>query len=185
MTSKNTTISDAERELFRHETKGVNRLHHDKVTHVSKPPRVNFNHADEMSPTVSTRHFQDPAFPEDISSSEFLSYQRPGIQLTTLRKLRRATLPIFAELDLHGHTIEQAREAMEILFSQARPNRQPCVRIVHGRGLSSVNGEAVLKKRVDYWLRQQSDVLAFFSAPPSHGGTGAVYVLLKNKRAGS
>ena len=54
-----------------------------------------------------------------------------------------------------------------------------CVRIVHGKGLSSEGKLPVLKVKVNSWLRQKDDVLAFCSARPQDGGTGAVYVLLK------
>ena len=37
----------------------------------------------------------------------------------------------------------------------------------------------MLKIKVNSWLRQKDQVLAFCSARPQDGGTGAVYVLLK------
>jgi len=37
----------------------------------------------------------------------------------------------------------------------------------------------VLKIKVNSWLRQKAQVLAFCSARPQDGDTGAVYVLLK------
>jgi DNA-nicking Smr family endonuclease len=37
----------------------------------------------------------------------------------------------------------------------------------------------VLKQKVNDWLRQKNEVLAFCSARPNDGGSGAVYVLLK------
>ena len=57
-----------------------------------------------------------------------------------------------------------------------------CVRIVHGKGLGSVNNEPVLKKLVFKWLVQRADVMAFCQAKPVDGGGGAVVVLLKGRR---
>ena len=34
---------------------------------------------------------------------------------------------------------------------------------------------------IDSWLRRNGEVLAYCSARPNDGGTGAVYVLLKRK----
>jgi len=54
-----------------------------------------------------------------------------------------------------------------------------CVRIVHGKGLSSPNREPVLKKKLSGWLAQRDEVLAYCQAPPTEGGGGAVLVLLR------
>jgi DNA-nicking Smr family endonuclease len=53
------------------------------------------------------------------------------------------------------------------------------VRIIHGKGNGSVQRRPVLKGKVNHWLQQRDEVLAFCSARPVDGGTGAVYVLLK------
>ena len=57
-----------------------------------------------------------------------------------------------------------------------------CVHIIHGKGHGSSNQGPVLKNKVNAWLRQREEVLAFCSAQPKDGGTGAVYVLLRRKQ---
>ena len=52
------------------------------------------------------------------------------------------------------------------------------VMIVHGKGERS-NPPALMKSYVTTWLEQISDVLCFHSAQRQHGGTGALYVMLK------
>jgi len=181
MTSNKTIISDAELALFRDAVKGTRRLKNDRVLIDQAKPVVRRTQSDtdDWQPSGSAGPMlSDPAFPEDLEPQEHLSYEVSGIQRTTLRKLKRGQLPIYAELDLHGKTIEQARQLMQQLLDLPRPSGQ-CVRIVHGRGLSSPDGRPILKTRVAYWLQQHPDVLAFCSAQPLHGGTGAVYVLLK------
>ena len=42
---------------------------------------------------------------------------------------------------------------------------------------------SILKGCVDHWLRELDVVRAFHSAQPRHGGTGAVYVLLRKSEA--
>ncbi len=80
----------------------------------------------------------------------------------------------FEAVDLHGCTIEQARDAVLQIIQMAKDENQNVIKIVHGKG-----PEAVLKTYVNGWLRQHRDVLAFVSAPENQGGTGAVLVLLK------
>jgi DNA-nicking Smr family endonuclease len=58
-----------------------------------------------------------------------------------------------------------------------------CVLVVHGRGLNSENKICVLKENLPVWLSTGSlkrVVLAFCTARPYDGGTGAVYVMLRN-----
>jgi DNA-nicking Smr family endonuclease len=45
--------------------------------------------------------------------------------------------------------------------------------------LSSKDQHPVLKGKVNSWLQQWDDVLAFCSARQCDGGTGATYVLLR------
>ena len=115
----------------------------------------------------------------DIETGEELLFVRTGIQQRVLRKFRRGQYTIEAELDLHGRTALEARELVSHFLHNARTNNKRCVRIIHGKGLSSLAKLPVLKVKVNGWLRQMDAVLAFCSARPSDGGTGAVYVLLK------
>jgi len=108
-----------------------------------------------------------------------LQFSRPGIQHKVLRKLRRGPSGNSAELDLHGMTVPIARQALLNFIRDCRLQRLRCVKIIHGKGLSSPHRQPVLKTRTNSWLRQCGDVLAFCPARPEDGGAGAVYVLLK------
>ena len=113
-------------------------------------------------------------------NGEALFYARPGLPHAALRKLKRGGWVIRAQLDLHGMRSEEARLALiEFLQRCARQDHR-CVRIVHGKGLSSPNREPVLKYKLRHWLTQRADVLAFCQARPADGGAGAVIVLLKS-----
>ena len=76
-------------------------------------------------------------------------------------------------------TILIARQSLSEFLRRRRLSGARCVRIIHGKGRGSAQGLPVLKNKVNYWLQQRDDVLAFCSARPVDGGTGAVYVLLK------
>ena len=96
-----------------------------------------------------------------------------------MERLRRGRLAIEADLDLHGRFVADALTALSRFLDESRRLRRRCVRIVHGKGFGSTGGRAVMKANVDRWLRTRSEVLAFCSAIPPDGGTGALYVLLR------
>lgn len=106
-----------------------------------------------------------------------------GVPQTVLRRLRNGQIPIEAELDLHGATVEQAHERLRIFLQSSRTDRQRAVRVIHGKGRGSPNQQSILRTRVNEWLHQTDGVLAFCPAGPTDGGSGAVRVLLKRRPA--
>ena len=117
---------------------------------------------------------------QGVAPEAALSFKRNGVQERQLDKLKAGLLPWKHAVDLHGCTLEQAREAILQLLAEAKAEGIAVVKIVHGKG--QINGQAMLKTAVNGWLRQMPDVLAFVSADPRHGGTGAVMVLLRRPR---
>ena len=114
-----------------------------------------------------------------LDTDAALSFARNGIGSDTLRKLRRGHWVIQSQLDLHGLRTDEAREALAEYLRVAMRRGQRCVRIIHGKGLGSINKEPVLKNKVRNWLVQKEEVLAFCQAKASDGGSGALVVLLK------
>jgi len=117
--------------------------------------------------------------PHDSAADEELGFLRPGVAPQTLRRLRRGHWPIADEADLHGMNRDAARSYLVTFLNHCHDQNAKCVRIIHGKGLSSKNNEPVLKQLVRNWLMQRPDVLAFVPAPAAEGGSGAVIVLLK------
>jgi DNA-nicking Smr family endonuclease len=115
----------------------------------------------------------------DIETGEELQYFRPHLSRKVMRQLRRGSFAIQDEIDLHRMTREQARTALRSFIHECGARGMTCVRVIHGKGLSSGPQGPVLKAAVNSWLRRWDEVTAFCSARPWHGGTGAVYVLLK------
>ena len=105
--------------------------------------------------------------------------QYAGIDKNTAARFRKGKYPIDATLDLHGMTAPIARQHVAHFLNDARHAGIRCVRIIHGKGRGSSNKGPVLKVKLNTWLRQRHDVLAYCSARPQDGGTGAAYVLLK------
>jgi len=112
-----------------------------------------------------------------LNSADELAYRRPEIPDKWFKQLKRGQISIQDELDLHHCRAADAEVFLKQFLNQAREEAHYCVRIIHGKGLRSQNAP-VLKALVDRVLRHRGDVLAFSSAPPTQGGTGAVLVLL-------
>ncbi len=113
-----------------------------------------------------------------LDTDDALSYRRPGIGTDVTRKLRIGNWSIQGQVDLHGLRREEARDALVDFIKDAARMGWRCVRVVHGKGLGSLGKTPVLKGKVQSWLIQKQEVLAFVQARPAHGGAGALVVLL-------
>jgi DNA-nicking Smr family endonuclease len=114
-----------------------------------------------------------------LDTDEALSFARTGVGPDIVRRLRRGHWVIQSQLDLHGMRRHEAREALGEFLRNAVKRGQRCVRIIHGKGLGSINREPVLKSKVRSWLVQKDEVIAFCQARAVDGGAGALVVLLK------
>lgn len=113
-------------------------------------------------------------------AGDVLHFSRSGVQPKWLLRLRRGQFLAAAELDLHGCTVAQSRQKLGDFLAEAGAKELRCVRVIHGKGHRSTQ-HPVLKNKLNLWLRQIPEVLAFCSAPPAGGGAGAVLVLLKRR----
>jgi DNA-nicking Smr family endonuclease len=114
-----------------------------------------------------------------LDTDASLSWHAAGVGPDVPRRLRKGAWSIQAEIDLHGHRVDEAREALSAFLKQAIKRNQRCVRVVHGKGLGSKGRTPVLKGKVMGWLRQREEVIAFCAAPAAEGGSGALLVLLR------
>ncbi len=110
-----------------------------------------------------------------------LEFKRPGVQNGVFRKLKQGRYDIEARLDLHRMTVKRARRELYAFIEESHTLGLRSVLLVHGKGESSADRErsSVLKGCANHWLRELPVVQAFASAQPRHGGTGAVYLLLR------
>lgn len=116
----------------------------------------------------------NPVEPDDI-----IGWTRGGMQHGVYKNLRLGKYSIDARLDLHGHTIEQAKFALLQFLRDCMENDIRSALVLHGKGLNSKPFRGVLKSYLAAWLPNCPEVLAYHSALRQHGGTGAVYVLLR------
>lgn len=152
------------------------------------PPRVP-SAAPKPSPEPLQRQRDERAVLREALSDDFdvetlldtdgeLSFHRPQVGADVPRKLRRGAWVSQAEIDLHGLTRDQARDALSHFLAEAVRRGLRCVRVVHGKGSGSPGRVPVLKHKVRAWLVQHERVMAFVQAPRALGGHGAVIVLL-------
>jgi len=141
-------------------------------------PRARMFEADEAAvPGELLELAFDPAVME---IGEELSYLREGYPPRLLRQLKRGQFSVQDELDLHHMNAAAAQASIADFLADAHRHGLRCLRIVHGKGLRSKAAGPVLKVLTDRLLRRRDDIVAFASARPAQGGTGAVIVLLKN-----
>ncbi len=114
-----------------------------------------------------------------LLTDDGLSFHRRGVGPDVVARLRRGHWAIQRELDMHGLRREQARDELASFLREAQRRGWRCLRVVHGKGLGSPGREPVLKGKVQRWLGQHADVLAFTQASGPQGGAGALIVLLR------
>ena len=126
-----------------------------------------------MSPSFTVRE-----------SGERIDGLAEGIDRAHLDRLKRGRIPVEREVDLHGLERRRAGLELRVELQEAFEMAERCVLVIHGRGSHSETGP-VLKEALLGWLCEpplDRLVMAFASAIPDHGGTGATYVLLRRKR---
>lgn len=173
--------ADADRNLFARAAGEVQPLRH--------APRVRLAGDPPLPIAVQQQLDEQRVLLESISDEfdattlldvdDALSFRRPGVGLDVTRKLRKGHWSIQREIDLHGLRREDAREALAAFLREAHRQGVRCVRVVHGKGLGSPGRTPVLKAKVQGWLVQKQEVLAFVQARGDEGGAGALVVLLK------
>lgn len=99
-----------------------------------------------------------------------------------MRQLKRGTIRIREELDLHGDIKEVALVKLEHFVAGAFGRGQKAVLVITGKGINSPEGP-VLQGAVAAWLREKGKglVAEFAPAPRDLGGSGAFVVFLKSR----
>ncbi|MFN0186848.1 MAG: Smr/MutS family protein [Aquabacterium sp.] len=171
----------AEAEVFAREVGPVRRLPDHGRARLHRdppPPEARMRERDEAD--VMRQALSDEVDAESLLlTDDGLSFRRPGLPPDVAVRLRRGQWALQDQIDLHGHTRDEAREALALFLRRARQRGLRCVRVVHGKGHGSPGREPVLKGRVQRWLAQWSDVVAFAQASGPQGGAGALIVLLE------
>lgn len=114
-----------------------------------------------------------------VTPDDVLSYKKDGVQQGVFKNLRLGKYEIHTTLNLQGKSVNESRIALYQFIHDCQKADLRVLLIRHGKGLKSQPHQAVIKSYVNQWLRQFEQVLSFHSALPQHGGSSAVYVMLK------
>lgn len=175
------SIKNDDASLFLAEMADVTPLKPDnKIKRPGKTGTPQVRHTDEYRSHTINDVFSDLEIMEECP--DILSFSRSGLQHSVLKKLRQGKVPVEHSLDLHGLTVAQARIELSGFLGECEAAGVRHVIIIHGKGFRSKD-KPVIKPMLNRWLRAVDKVLAFHTAQPKDGGSGAVYVLLKKPQA--
>ena len=172
---------EREANLFRHSVGDVTPIKAEPRVPLPTPRPLAIAHQRMADDEAALQESLSDEFSIDtlLDVDETLSFARGGIGPDVMRKLRGGGWVMQDQLDLHGLRTDQAREALGQFIRNAVKRGFRCVRIIHGKGLGSMNKKPVLKSKVRNWLVQKDEVIAFVQARAADGGSGALVVLLK------
>jgi len=171
-------MADDDDETFRDAMRDVRPLPRRPVRPAAPGPRAVARFARAEASAVLRDSLAPPEDASMLESGDELEFARPGTSRDLVRKLRRGHWAVQAEIDLHGLGRQAAHDALREFVADSVTRSLRCVRVIHGKGRRSGSRGPVIKRVVDHWLRRMEPVVAFVSARPVDGGTGAVYVLL-------
>ncbi|MCR9191665.1 MAG: Smr/MutS family protein [Gammaproteobacteria bacterium] len=171
-------ISSEDSALFRDTLRDVTPLSHKKplVSPEKNKPPATRRHK-EPTPLLNNYDLSD-YYANPVQAESMLNYRSDGVSSRQVQKFTSGKQRYEAKLDLHGFKPEDAKHRLSHFIQAQIQYNHRWVLIIHGKG-GRFGETPVLKNLVNQWLRQIPDILAFQSALPKHGGTGAVYVLLR------
>ncbi|RUO65910.1 DNA-nicking endonuclease, Smr domain [Pseudidiomarina planktonica] len=174
---------DDEFELFRQEMVDVTPLVGEEVADIKKA----------FEPTLAQRerrlaaerqleedtNFLSTEYVDLVDPDDILEFRREGVQTGVYKRLKQGRYNMDASLNLHQHTLREARMALYNFIKDCHEVGIRTVLIIHGMGKQGKPHPALIKSYVNKWLRELQPVLAFHSAQRPHGGRGAMYVMLR------
>jgi DNA-nicking Smr family endonuclease len=121
----------------------------------------------------------DVRFADELPERE--EHLRPRLS-SRMRQLRRGTIRLDLELDLHGLTRDEALDFLASFITAAVRRGQQAVLVITGKGNNSPDGPVLLSVVSD-WLREEGRAMVseFCPAPSALGGDGAFVVFLKTR----
>lgn len=177
MGKNNPTDKGDDATLFREAMRGVKPLGKGSKAPDDVARPVIRKPASVLSGHLLKKHYEDKPNAKAVAGEAFIDYYHSSLPHRERRRLKRGQIPTEADLDLHGMTLAQAREAFVQFLTNAQARQYRCVKIIHGKG--ALDAVPVLKNAVYQWLPQSDAVLAFCSAQRRDGGAGALYVLMR------
>jgi DNA-nicking Smr family endonuclease len=105
------------------------------------------------------------------------------------KRLARGGASPDMSLDLHGHNLDTAWTALDRALERAIGRGDRLLLLVTGKPPSEAKGKrGAIRAAVGDWLavsRHAGDIAAVRGAHPRHGGSGALYIILRKRRGQS
>ena len=152
------------------------------LAHTDTPGLIERRRAAQESDQKTGNYLARQEYISPVKPWDLLSFKRDGIQHGVFRNLKQGKYAIDATVDLHGRTVQQARQEVFDFLRECIEHDIRCAMITHGKGQHR-DPPALLKSCVNHWLRQMDEVLAFHSSTAEYGGSGSTYVLLRKSAA--
>jgi DNA-nicking Smr family endonuclease len=115
-------------------------------------------------------------------TQEYVEWINPEYLDTILPLLHEGRYSVQAFVDLHGFTVPEAEEELDLFLHECFQKGHRCVKVIHGRGLRSVRGarlkDVVVKRLIGRFRKR---LIAFVTARQCDGGLGALYILLQSR----
>jgi DNA-nicking Smr family endonuclease len=115
-------------------------------------------------------------------SQDDIKSARRSVDKRLQLKLKNGQIKYQDKIDLHGMTLAEANKKLVYFLQTRQQIGLKCVLVVHGKGTNQLSNIGQIKQQIPYWLENLDCVLSFSSATPKHGGTGAIYVLLRKTK---
>lgn len=180
---KKRTLTDADRQTWGDVVKTATPLHDDYSLLLPSGASVDDGEEDWLTDQALYWPLPADGSPSSLRLGPELKVgDHANVDKRTLERLRLGKMEIESRLDLHGLTQTEAHHRLESFILQQRALGRRCVLVITGKGY---RGEGVLKNEVPRWLNEKhlrSHVVSIHYAQLRHGGSGALYVLLRRHR---
>jgi len=174
-----TKLTEQDKALFAEATAGVGAVKTKVIISKNKPKKPTLKKHQKTPHEIEVQqHFLDISI-SPVSAHQSLFFQQPSIRKQDITKLKKGEFNIEITEDLHGQTEIVAEQAIHIFLHEATQHQCKYGLLVHGKGYNSNSDNPILKNLVNQILSNHPKILAFCSAKPKDGGTGAIYILFK------
>jgi DNA-nicking Smr family endonuclease len=177
-------MKDDDKDSFVAAMRGVRPLEFERRVESTERPKPRARNSRRARTEVLAESLYGPSEPSTDGIEQLgegVAFRRSTLPKRVFRDLRNSRYSIEAELDLHGLSMLNAKRELREFIVQSAKQQLGCIRVVHGKGKRSGPAGPILKGAVQHWLTQWEEVLAFVSAQPRDGGSGALYVLLRRR----
>ncbi|WP_432698546.1 DNA endonuclease SmrA [Marinobacterium sp. YM272] len=148
--------------------------------HGSARPRLDPNRRARRLAAMGGSDERLPLSPEQLLDPlDPIEWKRDGVQEGVYRNLRLGRYTVDARLDLMHKSLSECADELVDFVQQCVGLGIRTVLISFGRSRQPESHANRVKSCLHLWLPALDEVMAFHSAQQQHGGTGAVYVMLR------